>query len=577
MLKGIAASPGIAIGRSLVLRAPVLSFSTIPLNPDKIQEEVARFRRAVTKSREQLTRIKERVDRELGQEKGNIFSSHLLFLDDPALIDEVIGQIETCHINAEPVLEEVITSFAGMFEGMEDPYMRERAADIRDVGRRLLANLSGVEITSLADLTEEVVVVGDDLTPSDMAQLDREKVLGIATNTGGPTSHTAIMARFLEIPAVVGLGQVLEKVKTADMVVVDGSNGYVFINPPSEKLVFFEKAYQDCVVEREELKKLKDLPSETMDGHRVELAANIGKPKDLPRVLTWGADGIGLYRTEFLYLDRSDLPGEEEQFTSYKIVVEQMAGKPVIIRTLDIGGDKKLPYLSMPQELNPFLGWRGIRFCLDRPDVFKTQLRAILRASAFGKIRIMYPMISDITELREANNLVAQCKNELRAEGHSFDENVQIGIMVEIPSVAIVADIFAREVDFFSIGTNDLIQYTMAVDRLNDQISHLYQPYQPAVLRLIENVIAASHRAGIWTGLCGEMAGDVLAAPVLLGMGLDEFSMNPASITRVKKVIRSLTRESAHRIKENAINMTTAKQVREYLTGIADEMTLQID
>lgn len=568
MLQGIAASQGIAIGRAFVLKEPDLSFSTRQLDRAELGAEVARFRAAVEKSKEQLTAIKERAERELGAEKAAIFGAHLMFLDDPALIDEVIQQIESRAQNAEPILQEVVANFAAMFESMEDEYMRERAADIRDVGTRLLANLLNVNLTNLADLKEEVIVIAHDLTPSDTAQMNKDKVLGFATDIGGRTSHTAIMARSLEIPAVVGLGKVVDSVNQADLVIVDGNGGKVIIRPTSEELAHYEKLRQDFLAMREELKKLKDLPAETTDGHRVELAANIGTPKDLPGALAQGAEGIGLYRTEFLYMDRPDLPGEEEQFAAYKAVAEGMQSRPVIIRTLDIGGDKKLPYLPMPDELNPFLGWRAIRLCLDRPDIFKTQLRAILRASAYGKVLIMYPMVSNVEEVRQANKLVAECKEELRAEGKPFDENIAVGIMVEIPAAAMSADILAKEVDFFSIGTNDLIQYTMAADRMNEHISHLYQPFHPAVLRLIENVINASHQAGIWTGMCGEMAGEVLAAPILLGMGLDEFSMSATSIPQVKKVIRSLTLAQAKEIKKKAMSLSTAEEIHRYMQEV---------
>jgi phosphotransferase system enzyme I (PtsI) len=441
--------------------------------------------------------------------------------------------------------------------------MKERAADIKDVGERIVKNILGISTDSFI-FSEKVIIIAKDLTPSDTAQMDKDKVLAFATDMGGRTSHTAIMARSLEIPAVVGLVNITDKVQDGDLVVIDGNKGVVYINPDKSILKEYETSKRAYLEYRKQLKELKDLPAETRDKlRRVELSANIGTPRDVKGALENGAEGVGLYRTEFLYMDREALPTEEEQFEAYREVIEKMAPRPIIIRTLDIGGDKKLSYLDMPEELNPFMGWRAIRMCLDRPEILKTQLRAILRASVYGNAKIMYPMVSGSEEVRRANTILNEAKQELKAENISFDENLEVGIMVEIPSAAVTADILAKEVDFFSIGTNDLIQYTIAVDRMNEHISHLYEPLHPAVLRLIRNVIDASHKAGKWTGMCGEMAGDTSATAVLLGMGLDEFSMSASSIPQVKKIIRSLTYEQAKQIAQKALSMDKPEEIRD--------------
>lgn len=573
MYQGIAASPGIEIGKAFVLKEIEIKIDTANIAEDKIVGEIKRLEEGIAKSREQLIKIREKAERELGKDKAQIFDAHIMVLDDPMFMDEIREKIKSERITVENAISQVAKKYVDMFNSMEDEYLKERAADIKDVSERLIKNVLGIPIQSLADLAEEVIVIARDLTPSDTAQMDKEKVKAFATDMGGRTSHTAIMARSLEIPAVVGLGSISNEVSEGDTVIVDGNKGIVLVNPSEDTLRQYNELKLEYQRYKEELKKLKDLPAETKDGkRRVELAANIGTPKDVKGALEHGAEGIGLYRTEFLYMDRETLPDEEEQFRAYKEVAEAMYPRPVIIRTLDIGGDKKLPFLEMPEELNPFLGWRAIRMCLDNPELFKVQLRAILRASHYGKIKIMYPMISSVTELRRANAILKEAKDELRREGIPFDENLEVGIMVEIPSAAITADILAKEVDFFSIGTNDLIQYTLAVDRMNEKIANLYEPFHPAVLRLIKNVIDASHRAGKWTGMCGEMAGDPLAAPILLGMGLDEFSMSATSISQVKKVIRSLTYEQAKQIADEALRMESPDEIREMLNRVLEEI-----
>ncbi|MDN5311777.1 MAG: phosphoenolpyruvate-protein phosphotransferase system enzyme [Thermoanaerobacteraceae bacterium] len=573
MLKGIAASPGIEIGKAYVLKEQKVTINRENIADNMVEKEIKRLEEAIAKSKDQLEKIKEKAERELGQDKAEIFGAHLMVLEDPVFLDEIKAKIRETRITAENAVSIVSQNYIEMFNNMEDEYLKERAADVKDVSDRIIKNILGVPIETLADISEKVIVIAKDLTPSDTAQMNKQKVLAFATDMGGRTSHTAIMARSLEIPAVVGLVDISGQAAAGDVIIVDGNKGVVYINPDEKTLKEYEKLKQDYIKYRQELKQLKDLPGETRDrARRVELSANIGTPKDVKGALENGAEGVGLYRTEFLYMDRENLPSEEEQFKAYKEVAESMAPRPIIIRTLDIGGDKKLPYLEMPDELNPFLGWRAIRMCLDRPHILKTQLRAILRASHYGNLKIMYPMVSRAEEIRKANAILEEARQELRAEGIPFDENLEVGIMVEIPSAAVIADILAKEVDFFSIGTNDLIQYTLAVDRMNEHISILYEPLHPAVLRLIKNVIDASHKAGKWTGMCGEMAGDVTAAPILLGMGLDEFSMSASSIPQVKKIIRSLSYDEAKQIAEKALSLEKPEEIREMVEGVIQKL-----
>jgi phosphotransferase system enzyme I (PtsI) len=562
MIKGIAASPGIEIGKAHLIKPQQVDINTEAVIEENIDGEIKRFDEAVGLSKLQLKQIKEKAEKELGADKAEIFGAHLMILEDPVFLDEIVSKIKTESITADNATSQVVKNYVEIFNNLEDEYMKERAADIKDVGERIVKNILGVSTDSFI-FSEKVIIIAKDLTPSDTAQMDKDKVLAFATDMGGRTSHTAIMARSLEIPAVVGLVDITEKVQDGDLIVIDGNKGIVSINPDETTLKEYETLKRDYMEYRRQLKELKDLPAETGDKlRRVELSANIGTPRDVKGAIENGAEGVGLYRTEFLYMDRDALPTEEEQFEAYREVIEKMAPRPIIIRTLDIGGDKKLSYLDMPEELNPFMGWRAIRMCLDRPDILKTQLRAILRASIYGNAKIMYPMVSGSEEVCRANAILNEAKQELKAEGISFDENLEVGIMVEIPSAAVTADILAKEVDFFSIGTNDLIQYTLAVDRMNEHISHLYEPLHPAVLRLIKNVIDASHKAGKWTGMCGEMAGDTSATAILLGMGLDEFSMSAPSIPQVKKIIRSLTYEEAQHIAQKALSMDKPEDIR---------------
>lgn len=562
MIKGIAASPGIQIGRVYVLEHHNIVIDEKILSDTEILGEIERLNKALDTSKFQLTQIREDVEKEMGSDKAEIFGAHLMILDDPVLIDEIQSKIKADKITAENSVMQIVANYVAMFNTMEDEYLKERAADIKDVGERIVKNILGIP-TESRGTSEKAIIIAKDLTPSDTAQMDRGKVLAFATDMGGPTSHTAIMARSLEIPAVVGLVDISQQAKNGDEIIIDGNEGVVYINPQEVLLQEYERLKQEYAEHRERLKQLKDLSGKTLDGVRtVELSANIGTPKDVVSALDNGAEGVGLYRTEFLYMDRETLPSEEEQYEAYREVAEKMAPRPIIIRTLDIGGDKKLPYLDMPEELNPFLGWRALRLCLDRPHILKTQLKAILMASSYGNIKIMYPMVSGLDEIRRANVILNESKQELKKEGISFDENLEVGIMVEIPSTAVIADMLIKEVDFFSIGTNDLIQYTLAVDRMNEHISHLYEPLHPAVLRLIKNVINASHKAGKWTGMCGEMAGDVSATAILLGMGLDEFSMSASSIPMVKKIIRSITYDEAKQIAEKALSMDNPEDIR---------------
>lgn len=562
MLKGVAASPGIVIGNAFVLQDHKINIDIRNIASDQIEKELKKFDDAVKLSRRQLNQIHEKAQKELGEEKAEIFAAHLMVLEDAVFLNEIREKIRNEQITSDNSLSQVVKKYVDVFESIEDEYLKERAADIKDIGDRLLKNILGLEILSLAEISDEVIIIAKDLTPSDTAQIDKQLVKAFATDMGGRTSHTAIMARTLGIPAIVGLVDISQRVKDGDLVIVEGNKGTVHINPDEKTLKEYRKLQEEYIQYVNELKKLKNEACETKDGERrIEISANIGTPKDCEGALNNGAEGVGLYRTEFLYMDRPNLPSEEEQFEAYKKVVKEMAPRPVIIRTLDIGGDKKLSYLDMPNELNPFLGWRAIRLCLDRKDILKVQLKAILRASHYGNLRIMYPMISNVEEIKKANDILKEVKEELSSQGIPYDTKLQVGIMVEIPSAAVIADILAQEVDFFSIGSNDLIQYTLAVDRMNEHISHLYEPFHPAVLRLIKNVIDASHRAGKWTGMCGEMAGDTLAAPILLGMGLDEFSMSAVSIPRIKKVIRSLTYDEAKRLATQVLDIGCPKEI----------------
>ncbi|GIP54321.1 phosphoenolpyruvate--protein phosphotransferase [Paenibacillus vini] len=568
MLKidGIAASAGVAIAPAFKLEHP--DYTVKNKNAADPAAELARLDEALATSQQELEAIKERTLQELGEKKAEIFESHLLILNDPELLTPVRDKISSENATAEYALDETSKQFISMFENMKSAYLRERAADMRDVTKRVLTHLLGLNYVNPADISEEVIVIAEDLTPSDTAQLNRKYVKGFTTNIGGRTSHSAIMARSLEIPAVVGTKDVLSQVNSGDMIIVDGLDGSVIINPSAEVIDEYKSKRDNHLRQIEEWKKLREVPTVSKDGVHVELAANIGTPNDVTGVLENGGEGVGLYRTEFLYMGRTELPSEEVQFNAYKTVLEKMEGKPVVVRTLDIGGDKELPYLDLPKEMNPFLGFRAVRLCLDRKDIFRTQLRALLRASTYGNLRIMFPMIATLDEFREAKALLLEEQEKLAAEGIAVSDSIQLGIMVEIPSTAVLADQFAKEVDFFSIGTNDLIQYTMAADRMNERVSYLYQPYNPAILRLVKMVIDAAHKEGRWAGMCGEMAGDATAIPLLLGLGLDEFSMSATSILPARSQISKLSKAEMKALAEQALEQQTAEQVVKLVRGI---------
>ncbi|WP_201715180.1 phosphoenolpyruvate--protein phosphotransferase [Rossellomorea arthrocnemi] len=555
LLKGIAASNGIAIAKAYRLVEPDLSFEK--KNVDNAEQEVSRFQEAISTSKTELEAIRDKAKVDLGEDKAQIFEAHLLVLSDPELLTPIEDKVKSENVNAEFALKETADMFVSMFESMDNEYMKERAADIRDVTKRVLSHLLGVQIANPSMVSEEVIVIAEDLTPSDTAQLNREFVKGFTTDIGGRTSHSAIMARSMEIPAVVGTKSITSSVENGDMIIVDGLNGEVHINPTPEVIEEYKKEHARYEDQKAEWAKLVNEPTVSKDGEHVELAANIGTPKDLEGVINYGGEGVGLYRTEFLYMGRDELPSEDEQYEAYKAVLEGMEGKPVVVRTLDIGGDKELPYLNLPKEMNPFLGYRAIRLCLDEQDIFRTQLRALLKASPFGNLKIMFPMISNLQEFREAKAILEEERKALLENGTNVADHIEVGIMVEIPSTAVMADMFAKEVDFFSIGTNDLIQYTMAADRMNERVSYLYQPYNPAILRLVKMVIDAAHKEGKWAGMCGEMAGDEIAVPILLGLGLDEFSMSATSILRARSQIRQLNRTEMKELAEQALQLDT--------------------
>jgi len=559
MISGILASPGITFAKALLLQEDEIS-----LNNEKIQDidkEISRFLDGRAKTSAQLEIVKQKALETFGEEKEAIFEGHIMLLEDEELEEDIIAYIKKNKCTADFAINAIVEENAQMLSELDDPYLRERAADFRDIGNRLLKNVLGIVIINLSDIDEEVVLIANDLTPSETAQINLDKVLGFITDIGGRTSHTSIMARSLEIPAIVGTNDITQKVETGDLVILDALNNKVIINPSDEELAEAKEVREAFLHEKAELAKLKDLPAETTDGHQVEVGSNVGSVKDTDGAKRNGAECVGLYRTEFLFMDRDQLPTEDEQFLAYKDVVEAMEGKPCIIRTMDIGGDKDLPYLDLPTELNPFLGWRAIRICFDRPEIMNPQLRALLRASAFGKIRIMFPMIISVEEVRKLKDILATLKAELRNESVAFDEEIEIGVMIETPAAAAIAHHLIKEVDFFSIGTNDLTQYSLAVDRGNELISDLYNPLTPSVLTIIKTVIDASHAAGKWTGMCGELAGDEHATLLLLGMGLDEFSMSAISIPTVKKIIRSTSYADAKALADKALSVATAAEI----------------
>ena len=557
MLKGIAASSGVAIAKVYKLEQPKVE---IVKREADAAAEVKKFEEALEKTKADIEAIKERASKRLSEEELAVLDAHLMMASDPEFASQITAMINNDHVNAEYAASEVSTQMVTMFESMDNDYFRERAADIKDVTFRLKCNLLGLMIPDLSLINEDSIVVAHDLTPSDTAQLN-EYAKGFATAIGGRTSHSAIMARSLEIPAVVGCSGVMEEAKHGDIMILDALEGEVFLNPDAETVQKYEKKAAAFAEEKEALKVLKTAKSITTDGHQVELAGNIGTPKDVEGVLNNGGEGIGLYRTEFLYMNADHFPTEDEQFEAYKEVLEGMGGRRVVVRTLDIGGDKKLNYFTFPEEMNPFLGYRAIRLCLDRTDIFRTQLRALIRASVYGKLCIMFPMIATVQEFRDAKAIFNEEKENLIKEGVAVADNIEVGMMVEIPAAAVNADNFAKEADFFSIGTNDLIQYSMAADRMSEHVSYLYQPYNPSILRLVKMTIDGAHKEGKWAGMCGEMAGEPYAVPLLLGMGLDEFSMSATSVLKARKMVTSLSKKEASALAEEALQLATAEDV----------------
>ena len=562
MKKGIGVSPGICMGK-VFIKQDKLEIDKKNIN--EIDYEINRLDNAIENTKKQIENLCKITKEKIGEEESGIFEAHLLILEDPEIINQTKERIQNKKENAEWALMEITSTFVDMFKNIDNEYLKERSADLLDVSNRIIKNLMGITSFDFNSIKEPVILVAHDLTPSDTAQISKDKVLGFVTEIGGKTSHTAIMARSLEVPAIVGAENILSNVKNKDMLIIDGEKGQYIINPSEQLIKEYKMKEEKYNKYRKELLSLIGKKSVSKDGVEVELTCNIGLPKDLDSVLKNDGEGIGLYRSEFIYLDRSSLPTEDEQFEAYKIVAKKMNGKPVVIRTLDIGGDKNLSYLEFPNEENPFLGYRAIRFCLDKKEIFKTQLRALLRASSFGNIKIMFPMISSIGELRCAKELLNEAKEELKKEKIQFNDKLEVGMMIEIPAAAILSDLFAKEVDFFSIGTNDLIQYTTAVDRINQKISKLYTPFHPALLRLIKTIIENGHKEGIWVGMCGEVASNPTLVPIVLGMELNEFSMSPISILTVRKIIRSISKKDLKGHVEKIINLATAEEVEQYI------------
>ena len=572
-IQGISGSRGVAVGNVYRYIQEEIVIPDYTVAEDKVEEEIGKFAAAMAATLKQLDTIRQKALDEMGPEEAAIFEAHMQIAQDPSLSDGIKSLVESSHTNVVAATAQTIETFANIFLGMEDPYMRERGADIKDIGDRLMRNMLGMNPRGLSHISGEVILVAQDLAPSDTASLDKNVVKGIVTAAGGPTSHAAIMARTLEIPAVMGVGDI-ENFVDGDKAVVLGTDGIVEINPSDAD---WDEYTNQAAAFQEELKRLREsanLEATTTDGHHVELFGNIGKAKDAKNALTMGAQGIGLYRTEFLYMENDELPAEDVQFEEYKKVAQDMKGKPVIIRTMDIGGDKELKCLDLPSEMNPFLGYRAIRISLNRPDIFKVQLRALLRASAFGDIHIMYPMIASVEEVKQANAMLDECKEELTAEGKEFNKDIKVGIMIEVPAAAVISPILAKYVDFFSIGTNDLCQYTLAVDRMNEAIGSLYQPLHPGVIRLIKHVIDASHEQGKFTGMCGELASDPVATMILLGLGLDEFSMTASSIPLIKNILRSVSKAECEEVANKALTMDTAEEITGYAKSVLIEKGL---
>ena len=572
-IQGISGSRGVAVGNVYRYIQEEIVIPDYTVAEGMVEEEIGKFAAAMAATLKQLDTIRQKALDEMGPEEAAIFEAHMQIAQDPSLSDGIKSLVESSHTNVVAATAQTIETFANIFLGMEDAYMRERGADIKDIGDRLMRNMLGMNPRGLSHISGEVILVAQDLAPSDTASLDKNIVKGIVTAAGGPTSHAAIMARTLEIPAVMGVGDI-ESFVDGDKAVVLGTDGIVEMNPSDADWAEYTN---QAAAFQEELKRLREsanLEATTTDGHHVELFGNIGKAKDAKNALTMGAQGIGLYRTEFLYMENDELPAEDVQFEEYKKVAQDMKGKPVIIRTMDIGGDKELKCLDLPSEMNPFLGYRAIRISLNRPDIFKVQLRALLRASAFGDIHIMYPMIASVEEVKQANAMLDECKEELTAEGKEFNKDIKVGIMIEVPAAAVISPILAKYVDFFSIGTNDLCQYTLAVDRMNEAIGSLYQPLHPGVLRLIKHVIDASHEHDKFTGMCGELASDPVATMILLGLGLDEFSMTASSIPLIKNILRSVSKAECEEVANKALTMDTAEEITGYAKSVLIEKGL---
>lgn len=567
-LYGIAASEGIAIAKTYRLESPSLQFDKKTIADP--QQEIERLNSALAASTQELELIRDQAEKQIGPKEAAIFGAHLMVLSDPELIGPITEKIQTDRVNAESALQEVSDMFMEMFAAMENEYMQERAADIKDVRNRVLAHLLGVKFPNPGLIDEKVILLAEDLTPSDTVQFNPEFIQGFITEIGGRTSHSAILARTLEIPAVVGVKKLMETLEDGMMLIIDGIEGKIIADPTAEEIETYNKRKEEFAAQKRELASLKDAATISADGVQVELAANIGSPKDVDSLLENGAEAIGLFRTEFLYMGRDSFPTEEQQFEIYAEVLKRMGDKPTVVRTLDIGGDKELSYLDLPKELNPFLGLRAIRLCLEMPDLFRTQLRALIRSSVHGNLKIMFPMIATLEEFRQAKQMFVEEQQKLDAENIPFNENIEVGIMVEIPSTAVLADVFAKEVDFFSIGTNDLIQYTLAADRMNENVAHLYQPFNPAILRMVKMVIDAAHKEGKWAGMCGEMAGEQLAVPILLGLGLDEFSMSASSILKTRSMIGTLSKAEMETHTERILSLATAQEVRQYVAELVN-------